>query len=122
LKPGNAGGAKGPDFWCAFEDGEVKVIGDEPANTDNDPDPSEKAVSQGEGEKQPRRCRLRPEFFSVCLAVKSVGEPDAGNPHVRFDERGWETERCRMAQAVAPILDSTDSDVPRCPRNGRYWG
>jgi hypothetical protein len=26
--------AKGPDFWCAFEDGEVKVIGDEPANTD----------------------------------------------------------------------------------------
>ena len=35
----------GPDFWCAFEDGEVKVIGDEPGNTDNDPDPSEKAVS-----------------------------------------------------------------------------
>jgi hypothetical protein len=27
---GNAGGAKGPDFWRAFEDGEVKVIGDEP--------------------------------------------------------------------------------------------
>jgi RNA-directed DNA polymerase len=25
---GNAGGAKGPDFWCAFEDGEVRVIGD----------------------------------------------------------------------------------------------
>ena len=46
LRPGNAGGAKGPDFWCAFEDGEVKVkvIGDEPGNTDNDPDPSEKAV------------------------------------------------------------------------------
>jgi hypothetical protein len=39
--------------------------------------------------------------------VKPVGEPDAGNPHVRFDERGWETERCRMAQATAPILDST---------------
>ena len=32
LKPDNAGGAKGPDFWCAFEDGEVKVIGDEPDN------------------------------------------------------------------------------------------
>jgi hypothetical protein len=30
--PRNAGGAKGPDFWCAFEDGEVKVIGDEPDN------------------------------------------------------------------------------------------
>ena len=39
--------------------------------------------------------------------MKSVGEPDVGNPHVRFDERGWETERCRMAQATAPILDST---------------
>jgi len=25
--------------------------------------------------------------------VKPVGEPDAGNPHVRFDERGWETGR-----------------------------
>src|SRR5467141_4445909 len=29
LMLGNSGGAKGPDFWCAFEDGEVKVIGDE---------------------------------------------------------------------------------------------
>ena len=28
----------------------------------------------------------------VCLAVKPVGEPDAVAPHVRFDERGWETE------------------------------
>jgi hypothetical protein len=39
--------------------------------------------------------------------VKPVGEPDALIGHVRFDERGWETERCRMAQATAPILDST---------------
>jgi hypothetical protein len=39
--------------------------------------------------------------------MKPVGEPYAGNPHVRFDEQGWETERCRMAQATAPILDST---------------
>jgi hypothetical protein len=30
LKPGNAGGGKDPDFWCAFEDGKVVVIGDEP--------------------------------------------------------------------------------------------
>ena len=22
LKPGNAGGGKGPDFWCAFDEGE----------------------------------------------------------------------------------------------------
>jgi hypothetical protein len=24
---------RGPDFWCAFEDGEVVVTGDEPENT-----------------------------------------------------------------------------------------
>ena len=34
------------------------------------------------------------------------------NPHVRFDERGRETERCRMAQATAPVLDSTIDWVP----------
>jgi hypothetical protein len=33
TKPGNAGGAKGPDFWHTFEDGKVRVIGDEPDNT-----------------------------------------------------------------------------------------
>ena len=49
LKPGNAGGGKGPDFWCAFEAGEDEVIGDEPDNTRKDQDASEEAVSQGEG-------------------------------------------------------------------------
>ncbi len=44
LMPGNAGGAKDPDFWHAFEVGEVKVIGDEPGNTGKDPDPTEKAI------------------------------------------------------------------------------
>ena len=42
--------------------------------------------------------------------MKPVGEPDAVAPHVRFDERGWETGRCRMAQATAPILDSTEAE------------
>src|SRR5271166_559477 len=28
LKPGNAGGGKGPDFWCAPEGGEGMVIGE----------------------------------------------------------------------------------------------
>jgi hypothetical protein len=70
-------------------------------------------VSRGEGElltvPKPRAVSL----LSVYLAVKPVGEPDAGNRLVRFDERGWETERCRMAQATAPILDSTYSDFYR---------
>ena len=45
--------------------------------------------------------------IAVGLAVKPVGKPDAGNPHVRFDERGRETGCCRMAQATAPVLDAT---------------
>src|ERR671910_2488030 len=49
LRPGNAGGGKGPDFWCAFDGGEDEVIGDEPGNTRTDPDPPEEALSQGEG-------------------------------------------------------------------------
>ena len=48
--------------------------------------------------------------------------------HVRLDERGWETGRCRMAQATAPILDSTRPcencflcyDLP-CKLEGRPW-
>src|SRR6266566_812684 len=70
-----------------------------------------KLYRQAKESKPPRRGRLRPELFSVCLTVKPVGEPDAGDRHVRFDERGWETERCRMAQATAPVLDSTDSEL-----------
>ena len=39
-------------------------------------------------------------------AVKPAGKPDAGNPHVRFDERGWETGQAAWP-APAPNLDST---------------
>jgi len=41
--------------------------------------------------------------LAVCCYVKSVGEPDALDTHVRFDERGPETE----PYATAPVLDST---------------
>ena len=45
-------------------------------------------MSRGEGElltvPKPRAVRV----LSVYLAVKPVGEPDAGDRHVRFDERG----------------------------------
>jgi hypothetical protein len=30
MKLGNAGGAKDPDFWRAFEEEEGRAIGDEP--------------------------------------------------------------------------------------------
>ena len=46
------------------------------------------------------------KVVTVCCIVKPVGEPDAGNPHVRFDERGWETGR---SPATAPNLDSTEN-------------
>ena len=42
-----------------------------------------------------------------------VGKPDAGNQHVRFDERGRETERAPQSTATAPVLDFTNS---RCTR------
>ena len=60
----------------------------------------------------------------VCLKVKPVGKPDAGDSHILFDERGWETksrqaglrrrlERDAMGhrepKATAPVLDSTIS-------------
>ena len=61
-----------------------------------------------------------PNGTAVCLTVKPVGEPDALIGHVRFDERGWETERCRMAQATAPILDSTIASIRTHALNGRY--
>ena len=41
--------------------------------------------------------------------MKSVGKPDARNGHVRFDERGRETERLPIGAATAPFLDSTPS-------------
>jgi hypothetical protein len=67
---------EGPSLQERFRRSPGEVIGDEPSNTEPDPDASEEAVPQGEG------------GLSVSLAVNPVGEPDAGNPHVRFDERG----------------------------------
>src|SRR6266446_7586243 len=46
---------------------------------------------------------------AVRYAMKPDGEPDAGNRHVRFDERGWKTEQLAQPQATASILDSTRS-------------
>src|SRR5713226_3817350 len=44
------------------------------------------------------------------LCENSVGKPDAGNRHVRFDERGRETGRT----GTAPFLDST---LPQAKEN-----
>ncbi len=119
MKPGNAGGGKDPDFWCARDDGDAEVIGLWPANTKIKwPDPSERAVSRGEDVRASCAYAACNGRDIVGLTVKPVGKPDAGNPHVRFDERGRETERCRMAQATAPFLDST---VEANVRAGASW-
>ena len=44
---------------------------------------------------------------AVGLETKPVGEPDAGNRHVRFDERGEETERWSQSDPKPPRLSST---------------
>jgi hypothetical protein len=47
---------------------------------------------------------------------KSVGKPDAGDLHVRFDERGTETGRA-VSSVPAPFLDSTGG-IAVCDPNG----
>jgi len=37
----------------------------------------------------------------VCWREKPVGEPCAGNPHARFDEREVETEHGQASEAPA---------------------
>ena len=48
------------------------------------------SIRSGISASSSAECRWNPVRES---AVKPVGKPDAGNPHVRFDERGWETGR-----------------------------
>jgi hypothetical protein len=52
--------------------------------------------------------------------MKPVGKPDAGNPHVRFDERGGETGRLDDIEAdTAPFLDSTRLNLGGVARRRR---
>jgi hypothetical protein len=80
---GNAGGAKGPDFWCAFEDGEVVVIGDKPENTIKD--------------RRRRRllCRGAKESYPPCLSrVRLV------TPRVLHGEASRKAECRKPARSV----------------------
>ena len=61
-------------------------------------------------------------------AMKPVGKPYAGNPHVRFDERGRETEPCQPG--LRGRCESTANDPPggyshrarlRLYYNGRWF-
>jgi len=68
---------KGPRVW------RVAML---PTTSTKDSAASEGTVRTGE----------RQVYLSVCWLVKPVGEPDAGNSHVRFDERGVEMEQGRI--------------------------
>ncbi len=93
-RPGNSGGAKAPDFRRACEVGEDR--GDwrsackTPTTIRSRPN-----KLYGKAKATPIGRRRRP-------AVKSVGKPDALIGHVRFDERGRETERLAKPQAATP--------------------
>ena len=69
---------------------------------------ADQAVLDQERLRGPQGPQARPATWrpAACLRVKSPGEPDAGNPHVRFDERGEETERWPMAPK-SPRLSPT---------------
>ena len=45
--------------------------------------------------------KARPTGLAVCRLTNPVGEPDAANPHVRFDEREVETEPGQASEAPA---------------------
>ena len=47
--------------------------------------------------------------------MKPVGKPDAGNLHVRFDERGEETERVSTRHRASSRLYSADSQEAKDP-------
>src|SRR6266576_3093604 len=63
--------------------------------------------ARGAGRTKEWSNNARQKWRDAPLTKKAPYKPDALIGHVRFDERGWETERCRMAPATAPILDST---------------
>src|SRR3977135_3122847 len=74
------------------------------------------------GSNKRMECKGRPKWRDAPLTKKTPYKPDALIGHVRFDERGWETQRCRMAQATAPILDSTKASVCAVQGHVRSWG
>ena len=67
----------------------IEAIDDESSNAGKDPDAATEAIPEGQAR------------FAHALRQNLVREPDAGNPPVRFDERGWETEQGVTIEAPA---------------------
>ena len=82
MKPGNAGGAKGPQFGHVDGKDKGNAIGFGLATKE----------SQASRKQLYGQAKIASRGANVGLMVKSVREPDAVNLHVRFDEREVETE------------------------------
>lgn len=77
-KPGNSGGGKGPQLKADARRDEGREIGDEPDNS--------QLFSRVAG-------GVTCDGLGHCVSL--LREPDAANPHVRFDERCVKTEAWR---------------------------
>jgi len=90
-KPGNAGGGKGPHFRMLSKETKARDWR-RPGNPSRAWRLPRKldAVAKVVGA---RGTHPAVDVEAVGRRVRPVGEPDAGNPHVRFDERSQETER-----------------------------
>src|SRR5208282_5053841 len=71
--------------------------------------PSGRKNARGAGRTKEWNDMTKDNKSRVMLPLTKTApyKPDAGNLPVRFDERREETERCQMAQATAPLFDST---------------
>jgi hypothetical protein len=59
----------------------------------------------------------QPSCWSVGCHAHLVGEPDAANPHVRFDERGVETEHGGLLGHRHTKEPATRKASPKPPRH-----
>jgi hypothetical protein len=84
-KPGNAGGGKAPDFGRAVAATTSPGM-DRPISQPRDPVPRSRKEIAGP-------VKPPPSGAGVGRPAKSVGEPEAVNPHVRFAERAVATEQ-----------------------------
>jgi len=94
MKPGNAGGAKGPYFGDVSEEEKEEVI-DDKSDTPRKIRELQKRLYEKAKQVSHQSALREP-------VAKSVGKPDAGNRHVRFDERGRETTGCLLAPVQRP--------------------
>jgi hypothetical protein len=107
-KPGNAGGGKGPDFGSVVEGTKSPESGHGPTTSITDsavPDATRGSV------------KARPAGRAVGRPPNSVGEPDAGNLPVRFDEGEVETGDGKILGHRQPKGPGNMQGFPTLPRH-----